>query len=176
MPALSIIYKDEVNIIQHITLNTSKALIKLKNNNNPVSWTLAEYSSEHTEKLRHIYLNSRKLAFPWVDPASLKPEDFDEAIREEEVLVALKDNIPIGFIAWWLPDNFIHSLFVDPEYIGKGIGKSLLKVCLQRTGRPATLKCLKANKKALEFYKSQGWEIISEGESEDGEYFLLGVD
>jgi GNAT superfamily N-acetyltransferase len=144
--------------------------------NHSFPWTIVEYSSEHTERLRHIYLNSRKLAFPWIDPVSLKLEDFDEAIREEEVLVALKGNIPIGFIAWWLPDNFIHSLFIDPEFIGKGVGKSLLKTCLKRTGKPATLKCLKANKKALKFYEFQNWKIISEGESDDGDYYLLGID
>jgi ribosomal protein S18 acetylase RimI-like enzyme len=149
----------------------------LKDTSNPAfSWTIVEYSSEHTERLRSIYLDSRKVAFPWIDQASFKLEDFDEVIREEEVLVAVYQSNPIGFIAWWLPDNFIHSLFIDPEFTGKGIGKSLLQTCLQRTGRPATLKCLKANKKALKFYESQNWKIISEGESDEGEYFLLGID
>ena len=139
-------------------------------------WTIREYNPEYKEQLRQIYLESRKLAFPWVDPKSLNLNDFDSAIQEEEVLVALKDNFPIGFIAWWLPDNFIHSLFIDPGFVGKGIGKSLLEACLSRTGRPASLKCLKANKKALAFYDAQGWEIISDGESPDGDYYLLGID
>ncbi|TKT88637.1 GNAT family N-acetyltransferase [Dyadobacter frigoris] len=138
-------------------------------------WTICEYLPEHTEQLRHIYLESRKLAFPWIDVNSLKLEDFDSAIQEEEVLVAVKDNVPIGFIAWWLPDNFIHSLFIDPDFVEKGIGKSLLDACLARTGRPATLKCLQENKNALKFYASQGWEIISDGESPDGDFYLLGI-
>lgn len=148
----------------------------MKKNKKEIFWTISEYSPEHTEQLRHIYRESRKLAFPWVDSQSLKLEDFDSAIQEEEVLVALKDQVPIGFIAWWLPDNFIHSLFIDPDFVGLGIGKSLLEVCLERTGRPATLKCLQANKNALQFYASQGWEIISDGESPDGDFYLLGVD
>jgi GNAT superfamily N-acetyltransferase len=139
-------------------------------------WEIVEYNPEHTEKLRRIYLDSRISAFPWLDPVSLKLEDLDETIREEEVLVALHERTPIGFIAWWPPDNFIHSLFIDPEFTGKGVGRFLLQTCLQRTGRPATLKCLKANQKALDFYKSQHWKIISDGESDDGSYCLLGFD
>ncbi|MEO6687198.1 MAG: GNAT family N-acetyltransferase [Dyadobacter sp.] len=148
----------------------------MKNSKQEIFWTICDYTPEHREQLRHIYLESRKLAFPWVDADSLKLEDFDSSIQEEEVLVALQDDVPIGFIAWWLPDNFIHSLFIDPKFVGKGIGKSLLDACLERTGRPAALKCLQANKNALEFYFSQGWEIISDGESPDGDYYLLGVE
>jgi len=136
-------------------------------------WTIAEYNSSHTEKLREVFLESRKLAFPWYDDRKLKLKDFDVSIREEEVLVALVENVPVGFISWWPPDNFIHSLFIDPKFTGKGIGKDLLNTCLKQTGRPATLKCLKANEAALKFYKSQDWKIVTSGESIDGPYFLL---
>ncbi|MCF0054342.1 GNAT family N-acetyltransferase [Dyadobacter sp. CY356] len=148
----------------------------MKSNKNEIFWTVRDYNPEDRESLRHIYLESRKLAFPWLDADTLKLEDFDAAIQEEEVLVALSDHEPIGFIAWWLPDNFIHSLFIHPDFIGHGVGKSLLKACLARTGRPATLKCLQANKNALKFYASQGWEIISDGESPDGDFYLLGIE
>lgn len=148
----------------------------MENNEQEIFWTICDYLPEHKKQLRHIYLESRKLAFPWVDINTLKLEDFDAAIQEEEVLVAVKDYVPIGFISWWLPDNFIHSLFIDPDFVGKGVGKALLDTCLARTGRPVTLKCLQANKKALKFYASQGWEIISDGESPDGDFYLLGID
>jgi GNAT superfamily N-acetyltransferase len=157
-------------------IRTLKALQPLKTISDPVApWEIVEYNPEHTEKLRHIYLDSRRSAFPWLDLASLKPEDFDEVIQEEEVLVALHGRSPIGFIAWWPPDNFIHSLFIDPEFTGKGVGRLLLETCLQRTGRPATLKCFKANQNALGFYESQNWRIVSEGESAEGDYFLLSI-
>lgn len=138
-------------------------------------WTIVEYNSNHTEKLREVFRASRKLAFHWSDKRKLKLKDFDTSIKEEEVLVALVENIPVGFISWWPPDNFIHSLFVDPSFTGKGIGKDLLNTCLKRTGQPATLKCLKANEAALKFYKSQGWKTETSGESVDGPYFLLSI-
>jgi len=136
-------------------------------------WTIAEYNPVHTPRLREVFLTSRKLAFPWYDDKRLKLKDFDAVIQEEEVLVALIENNPVGFIAWWTPDNFIHSLFIDPDFTGKGIGKDLLEKCLDRLGRPAKLKVLKANSKACDFYKYQGWKVESEGVSADGPYFLL---
>lgn len=136
-------------------------------------WTISDYTPKHTTRLREVFLESRKLAFPWVDTKTFKLKDFDRAIEGEKVLVALNKGIPVGFIAWWQPDYFIHSLFIHPDFTGKGIGKALLKKCLEQTGRPATLKCLKANETASCFYQTMGWKTESEGDSIDGPYYLL---
>ena len=140
-----------------------------------MNWTITPYKPQHTTELRRIFLEARQLAFPWIDASTFKLLDFDEAIQGEILLVALNHNMPIGFIAWWPPDNFVHSLFIDPSFIGRGVGKLLLQACLEQIGRPASLKCLKANKKALGFYHSQGWEISTEGESPDGPFYLLTI-
>jgi GNAT superfamily N-acetyltransferase len=125
--------------------------------------------------LRRIYQHARQVAFPWIDPAAFRLDDFDQATQGEQLLVATDKLHPIGFIAWWPPDNFIHSLFVDPPFMGKGVGKSLLRACLAEIGRPATLKCKTANERALQFYYSQGWRPIDKPESTDGSYLLLGL-
>jgi len=137
---------------------------------------ILDYTPQHTQELREIYLQARKFAFPWINPDNFQLLDFDAVTIDECMLVAVSENIPVGFIAWWPPDHFIHSLFVNPAFTGKGIGKSLLNACLAKIARPATLKCLKENHRALNFYNSQGWTIISDGESEDGDYFLLSFE
>ena len=40
-------------------------------------------------------------------------------------------------------------------------------------GRPARLKCLVQNTRAISFYRAKGWKKVGEGSSEDGEYHLL---
>ncbi len=134
---------------------------------------ISDYTQVNTAKLREVFLESRKLAFPWKDTKEFRLTDFDEVIKDEKLLIALNDNIPVGFIAWWPPASFIHSLFIDPNFIGQGIGKLLLAACLEQISLPASLKCLKANESALKFYKKQGWLIEDSGISPDGDYYSL---
>ena len=136
-------------------------------------WCIVPYRTEHTESLRLVYQQARQVAFSWIDPAGLQLTDFDEVIQGETVFVAVQQGIPVGFIAWWPPDDFVHSLFVSPAYTGRGIGKALLRACLAEIGRPAKLKCKVANQRALQFYYAQGWQFVDEVESPPGAYVLL---
>ncbi|MEQ8484456.1 MAG: GNAT family N-acetyltransferase [Pseudomonadales bacterium] len=43
----------------------------------------------------------------------------------------------------WTPDGFIHHLYVDPEFIGGGIGTLLLDATIRRLSKPVVLKCLR---------------------------------
>jgi GNAT superfamily N-acetyltransferase len=138
-----------------------------------MDWLITDPIPQHFPDLRRIYQQGRQMAFPWADPTTFERLDFDQATQDERLLVATYQQIPIGFIAWWPPDNFIHSLFIDPLFMGKGVGKSLLHACLNEVGRPATLKCKSANQNALAFYYSQGWRPIQEVEATPDSYLLL---
>jgi len=135
--------------------------------------TVRKYKPDDAPELRRIFLESRRKAFFWADPEGFELSDFDVVTRGEVVFVAVQEGVPVGFIAWWPPEDFIHSLFIDPACTGMGVGKMLLNACLSELGRPATLKCLQANTPALEFYKAQGWEIGAAGKSDEGDYFVL---
>lgn len=137
---------------------------------------IEEFDVMHTEDLRRIFLEARLATFFWLDPANLELSDFDKTTEGERILVATNNRTPVGFIACWEADNFIHSLFVDPEFTGKGVGKLLLNACLAKIGRPATLKCIKENTKALRFYFAQGWVKKARGRSSEGTYYLLSYD
>ena len=123
--------------------------------------------------LRAIYLAARALAFDWLDTSANRLEDFDRDTKGEEVLVALRGEVIAGFISMWLPDNFVHHLFLHPSYSGQGVGKALLAEGLKRIGRPATLKCLTLNVRAMKFYAGNGWRIREEGNGPDGPYTLF---
>ncbi|MCF0049358.1 GNAT family N-acetyltransferase [Dyadobacter sp. LJ53] len=138
-----------------------------------MSFKIRNYTNEDAPELRRIFLEARQKAFLWADSAEFDLADFDLVTRDETILVATENESPIGFIAWWPPENFIHSLFIDPSFAGKGAGKLLLNACLLELGRPARLKCLQANVHACAFYTAQGWEIARAGESEEGDYYVL---
>ncbi|QEC77945.1 GNAT family N-acetyltransferase [Mucilaginibacter ginsenosidivorax] len=131
------------------------------------------FKEEDCHSLRDIYLVSRKQTFNWFDTSGYSLDDFDRDTEGEKILVADYEGAVIGFISLWLPDNFIHHLFVHPAYSKKGVGKMLLNAAVTMLHKPVTLKCLTRNENALAFYRSQGWQIQERGEGKPGDYFLM---
>lgn len=125
------------------------------------------------QHLRELYLITRQTAFRWVIAKTLQREDFDRDTQDEPILVAVVECSLAGFISWWPPENFVHNLFVAPEFQGRGIGKSLLAAALAQMGRPVTLKCVQQNESAIKFYQRVGWEIAGAGSSVSGDHFLM---
>ncbi len=52
----------------------------------------------------------------------------------------------------------LYDLVVSPEHRGKGIGKALVRACLQRT-RTRDLTCI-ADPSASGFYRATGWRPV----------------
>ncbi|MGE7695728.1 N-acetyltransferase family protein [Lysinibacillus sp. NPDC094177] len=118
-------------------------------------------------ELRKIYLESRRKNFHWAASEEMTLDDFDNDTIEEHIIVAEEDNRLLGFASLYLPDNFIHNLFINPNYFGKGIGGQLLNASIEKMNKPLRLKCVSENHKALKFYEKNGWKkVIEEGEKE----------
>lgn len=113
--------------------------------------------------LRLIYLNSRRQAFHWMNPEELVLAEFDAATTDELVLVAEVDGEAVGFVSLWLPENFVHNLFVSPGHQGRGIGTRLLAASRAHLNGPATLKCSVHSGRARAFYDSRGWVVLGRG-------------
>lgn len=90
----------------------------------------------------------------------------------EEVLVARLDNELLGFASVWAADSFLHHLYISPSHQSKGVGKKLLQECVNRFGLPMSLKCLKENTKACQFYERLGWQAAEENSGPEGTYLL----
>lgn len=133
---------------------------------------IREMSEEDRVDLRELYYNSRKVPFDWQDLSKFKVEDFDRDTLEEVVLVAEDDGTICGFISLYLPDNFIHCLFIAPESKRRGLGQKLLLEAKQRLELPMKLKCVSKNTQTLEFYKKAGWQQVNEVQ-EDEPYWNL---
>lgn len=134
---------------------------------------IVEIRKSDLDSLRKIFLEERQTTFSWVDSATFHLHDFDTETEGEYILVAILDDITIGFISIWMPDNFIHHLYVDKKYHGKGIGTQLVKAALKKTNFPVTLKCLEKNIQAVIFYKRKGFIEKGKGESKQGTFILF---
>jgi GNAT superfamily N-acetyltransferase len=135
--------------------------------------TVREFLESDREALRELFVAARNQAFSWALSSEFKPEDFDSFTKDERVLVAVLGNRQIGFASIWEADSFLHNLFIHPEYQRRGVGKTLLGCCEKYFSGTATLKCVKANDSARQFYESQGWSVHSEAEGPEGPYLLM---
>lgn len=123
--------------------------------------------------LSRIYNEVRRAQFPWVDAAGISEGDFKRDSEDEEVFVEELDGVVLGFIAIWVPDSFVHHLFVALEHQGRGTGGRLLEFAQRRYAWPLHLKCVEANERALAFYKKRGGVVLDRGTSHEGEYLLM---
>lgn len=123
--------------------------------------------------LRTLYLHSRKSSWPWADSSDWQLEDFDAATLDEQVWVADIDGHRVGFASVWENDNFLHNLFVSPDWQGQGVGSALLMHVQSTFTSTGSLKCLVQNEPALHFYHRHGWHTEARGASPDGDYWLL---
>jgi len=98
----------------------------------------------------------RRAQFPWIPPASITPQDFLRDTEDEEVYLEQRGEDILGFIAIWVPDSFVHHLYVAPEHQGQGTGSRLLAFAQRRYAWPLQLKCVEANLPAMGFYERRG--------------------
>ena len=105
-------------------------------------------------------------------PRSIGIAEFKEETKDRTLLVAeTREGSIVGFAAVVVADRFVHHLYVEPAYVGRGIGRSLLKEALVLAGGQATLKCQVRNTGAIAFYRHEGWTPEETGEA-DGETWV----
>jgi GNAT superfamily N-acetyltransferase len=135
---------------------------------------IREFKENDRQALQEIYLKGRIETFLWVDTSAYTLHDFDTETAGEYILVAEKEDKVTGFIAVWKMESFIHHLYVDSDHQKKGTGKALLNAVVNILDQPVRLKCVINNKKAVSFYKSQGWKFEMIGTDDImGKYYLL---
>ena len=115
----------------------------------------------------------------WHSGHPYAPRVIDKAVlateTEAETLFIAEDEASeiAGFVSLYEPQDFIHHLFVDPRFQGRGIGGALLDHAVAFAGGAATLKCQLRNEAALAFYKNRGWTEVTAGTGEFGEWIAL---
>ena len=116
-----------------------------------------------------VVYNAVRMQLPFLT----KINDFEEVLNGEIIYEVFVDNRLIAFTSLWEPDNFIHYLFVHPNFQGKQIGSQMIDHIVQIHGTPVGLKCLSRNTKAIHFYRKNGFYEKYRGSSDDGEYIYF---
>lgn len=93
-------------------------------------------------------------------------------VKGERIFFAYIDDEIVGFASVWEQDRFLHHLYISPRFQRKGIGSSLVRMCIDEFGLPMSLKCIKSNVEACQFYESLGWKSKSEGEGSEGRFVI----
>ena len=132
-----------------------------------------DFGEADRARLRWIFMVSRRAAFHWLEDRRYLLTDFDASTEGEDVWVAEIDGEVVGFASIWAQDSFVHNLFVDPAFAGRGAGTALLATLERRYAPPLMLKCLKENRPALRFYRRLGWSVDGDGVGPDGDYYDL---
>lgn len=112
-----------------------------------------------------IFLLGRRAAFPWHPEDRFGLNDYYDCVEGEEILVAEADgrtaeSVIVGFISVDVAERFIHNLFIDPLWRGRGIGSSLLRDALSLLQGSAELTCAARNEAARAFYEHNGWTPV----------------
>jgi ribosomal protein S18 acetylase RimI-like enzyme len=108
-----------------------------------------------------LYVKVLSETFTWLPAERHQREDFLRAAKEEEVYVAVEAGEILGLAAFFRPQNFLHSLYVDVRR--RGVGKALLDHVTATASGPLSLKVQAPNLRAQAFYRREGFLCTEHG-------------
>jgi len=88
------------------------------------------------------------------------------AFARSTVIIRCDYEEVVGFVGY--ENSYVGWLFVDPRYFRRGIARALLREALLRMDGEPWLWCMKSNAAALALYRSEGFEIVDERETQNG--------
>jgi ribosomal protein S18 acetylase RimI-like enzyme len=117
--------------------------------------------SEELGACADLYVRVLSETFTWLPAERHKREDLLRAAGEEEIYVAVDGEQIVGLAAFYRPQNFLHSLYVDAR--GAGVGKALLDHVIAAADGPVSLKVQAPNRRAQAFYRREGFLCTEHG-------------
>lgn len=102
----------------------------------------------------------------------LSSTDFEEIkqlvnninFNDFQVFCLTKENLVLGFVG--VADKKVEMLFLDPKYIGQGLGQKLLNFAVKELNADI-LDVNEQNEKAIKFYQKFGFETFERTNKDD---------
>ena len=122
---------------------------------------IRKFQPDDTKRVMDIWLNSN------IEAHSFVPKDYWisnysfvlEQLIQANVYIYEQGNIIKGFVG--MTDNYMAGIFVDKNFRSMGIGKILIDY-IKGIYPSFYLNVYKENRRAVDFYKREGLNIISE--------------
>ena len=129
------------------------------------------------DEVMNIWLETNISTHEFIDKNYWKYHynDVRDGILNSDTYVYEENNEIVGFIG--LVDGYIAGIFVKKDMQGKGIGKNLINTVKEKY-KELTLNVYEKNAKAIDFYKSIGFEIIKRGideQTKESELFMKWI-
>lgn len=109
-----------------------------------------------------VYMRSKAFALPEVpDPhteAEITMWMADIAIPTMDVWVADVDGVVVGQLM--LADGWLHHLYIDPSWMGRGLGDQFMQIARQRQPDGLQLWAFQSNSAARRFYERHGFSAV----------------
>ncbi len=131
------------------------------------------YTQNDWNDVCHVHDRSRSVELKEANtehPFMPLNEDPESGMMEQcRLLVACEeDGEVVGFSG--SREEYLGWLYVDPDHMGKGVARTLLKESLKYTGPKAWTVTLAENKRARDLYESEGFSSETTYDSDDDGY------
>jgi ribosomal protein S18 acetylase RimI-like enzyme len=136
-----------------------------------VSLVVRRAHPSELEACADLYDRVVRATFTWLDVGDPRGKFIEEA-ETEEVFVALDGERIVGLAAYYRPETYLHSLYVDQSAHGRGAGTALLDHVQSLSQAPLSLKVQALNAPARRFYERKGFVEIEEGQDPDGSRWI----
>lgn len=122
---------------------------------------IRKFQPDDTKRVMDIWLNSN------IEAHSFVPKDYwisnysfvQDQLIQANIYIYEQGNIIKGFVG--MTDNYMAGIFVDKNFRSMGIGKMLIDY-IKEIYPSFYLNVYKENRRAVDFYKREGLNIISE--------------
>ena len=127
---------------------------------------IREFQISDTEQVMKLWLSGNIEAHSFVPEKYWQShfKEVQEALQQADVWVYDIDGNVHGFIG--LINEYIAGIFVDKNYRSKGIGTQLVNFVKEKYDT-LSLNVYQENPRAVAFYQSKGFAVLSEGIDED---------
>ena len=130
------------------------------------------YRPRDRRRCAEIFAAGWAHAFPHI-PRAIDKNAFLKETQGERLLVAEDHGAVLGFAGLYLPDDFLHHLYVDPHFHGRGVGHALVDGALDIVAGRLNLKCSLSNTNARAFYARLKFNEGDYGEDQYGDWVRL---
>ncbi len=131
------------------------------------------FEERYLQEMGELYIEVAGHVFSSDEGDEADLDDVEEATEGEVIYLARSEDRIVGFIAYYQPDHFLHSLYIHFDYQGKGVGRQLVDHIVKEHGPGHTLKVEKQNEGAIGFYSRLGYVDATASEHRHENWLLL---